>query len=166
MRIFGERTGEEYEVSQSVLPVGMFGVSEFEILRDKHHITTVYPGSLNDRAKFPPRLFYRKESLDKLDVGFAPDGTGTQVVGAHENFVNRRFVDAFVECMSEVYNVSWENVRVWIRGPVRAEPLPVFLVSEMLGMAIAPYRFVGQHLEPKGKYQPVSMGHLENRSSL
>ena len=159
MGVFGERTGEESEVCQSLLPGGLFGVSEFEILRDNHHITTVYPGSLNDRARFPPKV-YRKEPLDKLDVGFAPDGTGTQVVGAHENFVNQRFVDAFVECINEVYNVSWESVRVWIRWPVRAEPLPVFLVGETLGMAIAPYRFVGQHLEPIGKYLPLSLEHL------
>ena len=87
MRFLTERIGEEYEVAMWQLPLGIFGKSEFEILRDKKHHTSVYPSSLNERAKFRVFLYF-KESLGNLDV-VAPDGTGTQVVGARKNFVNR-----------------------------------------------------------------------------
>jgi hypothetical protein len=139
------------------LPLGIFGNSEHEILRDKGHHTTVYPSSLNDKWKFRKFLFI-KESLGKLDVGSAPDGTRTQLVGTRKNFVNRKFVDAFVACMSSVYNIPWESSYVWIRGSVRAIPLPVFLVSEALTMSIAPYLFEDQNLEPTGKYQSTPTG--------
>ena len=161
MRFLTERIGEEYEVAMWQLPLGIFGKSEFEILRDKKHYTSVYPSSLNERAKFRGFLYF-KESLGNLDVAFAPDGTGTQVVGARKNFVNRRFVDPFVDCMSDVYNSSWERMHVWISGNVRAGPCPVFLVSEPLAMSVAPYIFENQHLEPTGKYQPVPTGSASN----
>ncbi len=161
MSFLTERIGEEYEVALSQLPLGIFGNSEFEIVRDKHHFTQVCPSSLNEKAKFQKHLYFR-ESLGKLDVGFAPDGTGTQVVGTHENFVNRRFVDPFVDCMRDVYNSSWERMHVWVRKIVRVGPLPVFLVSDPLTMCISPYLFPNQRLEPTGKYRPATTGGAEN----
>ena len=157
MSFLTERIGEEYEVAPWQLPLGIFGKSEFEILRDKGFHTALYPSSLNEKGKFH-RFLYFKESLGKLDVGFAPDGTGTQVVGARKNFVNRRFVDAFVGCMTDVYNSSWERIHVWISGNIRLGPCPVFLVSEPLAMSVAPYVFENQQLEPTGKYQPTPSG--------
>ena len=154
MNSLTEKTGEEYEVAFSKLPLGIFGRSEFEILQDKQRHTVVYPRSLNDRAHFRMSLYLR-ESLANLEVGFAPDGTGTQIVGTLENFVNRKFVDAFVGCVSEVYNNSWVTINVWIRGNIRLGPLPVFLAGETLAMTIAPHLFRGQHLESTGKYQPT-----------
>jgi len=106
MALLGERTGEEYEVAPSQLPLGIFGRSEFEILRDKKHHTVVYPSSLNQMVKFH-RFVPEKVSLTKLDVGFAPDGTGTQLAGIWTSFVSRRFVDGFVACMKDVYSASW-----------------------------------------------------------
>lgn len=161
MRFLTERIGEEYEVAMWQLPLGIFGKSEFEILRDKRHHTEVYPSSLNEKAKFRKFLYF-KESLSKLDVGFAPDGTGAQVVGARGNFVNRRFVDAFVGCMSGVYTSSWERMDVWISRNVRMGPCPMFLVREPLAMSVAPYVFENQHFEPTGKYQPVLSGFAGN----
>ena len=154
MTFLVERTGQEYEVALSKLPLGIFGNSEFEVLQDKSHHTLVYPRSINDKGHF--RLFsYSKRSLNQLDVGFSPDGTGTQVVGTMDNFVNRKFVDAFVGCMGDVYKLPWDRMEVWVRGNILKGPLPIFLVSETLSMVIAPNLFSSGHLEPTGKYQPA-----------
>ncbi len=152
MNFLTERIGEEHEVASWPLPLGVFGKSEHEILRDKGHHTVVYPTSLNDKWKFR-MVHFIDESLGKLDVGLAPDGTGTQVVGIRRSFVKRRFVDAFVGCMSDVYNNAWESMYVWVLGPTRAGSAPRFLVSEGLTMCISPYLLGDQHLEPTGKYQ-------------
>ncbi len=153
MSLLSERLGEEYEVANSQLPLGIFGRSEFEILRDKRNHTTLYPSSLNSHASFN-RFRYVKESLEKLDAGFVPDGTGTQVVGRFDSFVDRRFLDGFVGCMSNVYNNSWETMHVWIHGRLQPRALPVFFVSEPLTITISPYIFSNQRLEPTAKYQP------------
>jgi len=145
MLMLTERTGEEYEVAQSKLPLGIFGNSVYEILCDKQHHTIVYPRSVNDKAHFSLSR-YLKYPLSQLDIGVAPDGTGTQVVGTRNGFVKQRFVDAFVACVKEVYSVPAENLVVWISGPI-----PIFLVSDPICMTIAPY--FGGHLEPIGKYQ-------------
>jgi len=150
MALLGERTGEEYEVAPSQLPLGIFGRSEFEILRDKKHHTVVYPSSLNQMVKFN-RFVPEKVSLTKLDVGFAPDGTGTQLAGIWTSFVSRRFVDGFVACMKDVYSASWGNMHAWA---MRGGALPIFLLSDIVSMSIAPYALGDQSLRPTGKYQP------------
>jgi hypothetical protein len=126
-------------------------------------ITLVYPSSLNDKWKFR-MVHYIDESLSKLDIGFAPDGAGAQVVGIRQSFVNRKFVDGFVGCISEIYKTSWETVYVWSLGPTRAGSAPIFLVSEGLTMSISPYWLGDQHLEPTGKYEYAQPGLRETES--
>ena len=123
-----ERIGEEYELVLSQLPMSVFGKSEFEILRDTKHYSMVYPILLNHRMKLH-KFVPERESLALIDVGFAPDGTGTQLAGIWASFLNRRFIDGFVACMRDVYNASWESMHVRV---VRGGPLPIFLVSEVL----------------------------------
>jgi hypothetical protein len=161
LNFLSERIGEEYEVVSWQLPLGIFGKSEHEIIRDKGHHTVVYPSSLNDKWKFR-MVHYIDESLSKLDIGFAPDGTGAQVVGIRQSFVNRKFVDGFVGCISEIYKTSWETVYVWSLGPTRAGSAPIFLVSERLTMSISPYWLGDQHLEPTGKYEYAQPGFARN----
>ena len=151
MTFLTEGTGQEYEVALSKLPLGIFGNSEFEILRDKSNTCLVYPRSINDKGHF--RLYsYSKRSLNQLDVGFPPEGSGAEIVGTMGNFVSRKFVDVFVSCMSDVYKVPWDRVDVWVRGYLPKGQLPIFLVSEPVCMVIAP-RLIKGHLEPTGKYQ-------------
>lgn len=154
MNFLAETTGEEYEIALSKLPLGIFGDSEYEVLRDKHHHTAVYPQSINDKGRFRP-LAYFKNPLAQLDVGLSPDGTGTQIVGTRDNFVNRRFVDAFVNCMGVMYHIPWTNLHLLVRGHTKAGSLPVFLVGDPLSMTIAPYLIGKQHVEPTGKYKPT-----------
>lgn len=155
MGLLSERVGEEYELASSTLPLGIFGKSEHEILRDKgKHVTLVYNSSINHRLNFNKVVFAR-ESLTKFEAGPAPDGTGIQLVGKWTSFVDRKFVDGFVGCMRDVYNVPWETMHVWTLGAVRSGPLPVFLVSDPLSIVIAPYVFGSQRFEPAGKYQPL-----------
>jgi hypothetical protein len=155
------RIGEEYEVASSQLPLGIFGKSEYEIIRDKDHRTVVYPSLLNSKWKFHT-VHFIDEALGKLDVGFAPDGTGMQAVGTRRSFVNRKFVDGFVGCVSDVYNTSWETIHVWALGPTRTGAAPIFLVSESLTMSVSPYLFGDQHFEPTGKYEYAQPGFARN----
>jgi hypothetical protein len=155
MNFLTERVGEEFEVALSPLPLGISGKSEHEILRDKGPHTMVYPSSLNDKWKFRI-VHYIDEPLAKLD------GTGTQLVGTRRSFVNRKFVDAFVSCIGDVYNSAWEGMRVWVLGPTRSSVAPIFLVSEGLTVSIAPYFLGEQRLEPTGKYQYPPTGSARN----
>jgi hypothetical protein len=157
MSLLSEKIGDEYEVAFSPLPLGIFGSSEFEVVRDKQRHTMIYPSSLNSGAPFYGHR-YVKDSLDKLDVSLAPDGIGTQVVGRFDSFVSRKFVDGFIGCMSNVYGISWDRMHVWIHGKLHPRSLPVFLVGDPLAMIISPYIFSNLHLEPTGKYQPLSPG--------
>lgn len=151
MSLLGRITGQDYEVASSTLPLGLFGHSKFEIIRDKKHVTTLYPSYLNSTRSFYMHR-YVKEPLGMLDVGFAPDGTGKQLVGMGESFADRWFVDNYVDCMNEVYKVPWNTILAFIHR--RAPPLPIFLVSDTLSIAIAPYLLRNKQLEPMEKYQP------------
>jgi hypothetical protein len=95
---------------------------------------------------------YVDEPISKLDVGFTQEGSGTQLVGIRGSLVNRKFVDAFVRCMSDVHGGSWESMNVWSLGPTRRGSLPIFLVGENLTMCIAP-NMADKHSEQTGKYQ-------------
>ena len=120
--------------------------------RDKGHHTVVYPGSLN--AKWKIRMVrFIDEPLDKLDIGFAPDGTGKQIVGIRRSFVNRKFVDAFAGCMRDPYKTRWEGMYVWVLGPTSSGSAPIFLVGEHLTVSISHYLFGDQRLEPTGRYR-------------
>jgi len=157
MSSLSERAGEEFEVATSYLPLGLFGKSEFEILRDKLRRIAVYPRSVNDKVHFGMSGF-SKHSLDQLDVGFTPDGTGVQIVGTRNNFANRKLVDAFVGCMMDVYKSPWTSMHMWVRGDIYKGPLPLFAVSDALAMTVAPYLFQSKSLEPTGKYTPPQTG--------
>jgi hypothetical protein len=152
MKILSENVGEEFEVALSKIPLGMFGKSDFELLRDKQHRMMIYPHSLNEKAHFRFSAFFR-HSLDQLDVGFAPDGTGTQLLRTRRNFVKRSFLDAFVRCVREVYGTLPETMHFWVRGNEALGPMPVFLAAEPLSMTLAPYLLNGGQIQPRGKYQ-------------
>lgn len=151
MNLLTETIGLEYEIAPSPLPLGIFGKSEYEVLRDKNHLTLIYPSSLNNKWKFR-MANYVDEPLGNLEVGSIQEGSGTQLVGIRSSFVNRKFVDAFVRCVSEVYRGSWQSVNVWALGPTRKGSLPIFLVGENVTMCIAP-NMADKHSEPTGKYQ-------------
>lgn len=151
MNLLTETTGLEYEITPSSLPLGIFGKSEYEVLRDKGHLTLIYPSSLNNKWKFR-MANYADEPLSRLDIGFTQEGSGTQLVGIRGSFVDRKFVDAFVKCMTDVYSGSWQSMSVWSLGPTRRGSLPIFLVGENLTMCIAP-KMADKHFEPTGKYQ-------------
>lgn len=123
---------------------------QLECVMEHNQVSILYASSINKRANFSA---FKIVPIDSLNSGIF--NNETEVVGFRKTAVNRKYVDGFVNCLNNVYNVSWKKIEVAVN---RTKPFPIFLMTEILSMAVAPIFTKGdpENLWKGSKYNPSS----------
>jgi len=148
IKFLADCTESEYEIVTTLLLAEIYGSSVVEVAWDKARISMLLPSSINVNANFQNLMSL---PLNSLDVGVTPDRT--TVVGLRKTFINRKFIDGFVNCMIDIYGISWKNMQALIH---KTQTFPNLLIADQLTFCVAPVTFPMGALGELGKYNPES----------
>lgn len=140
----------KWRINKTPLITNIFGNSQAEVAMDEKKTCFLYPSSINVKANFQD---FVKISIDSLNIGLTPDGY--PVVGQRKTIVNRKYIDGFINCMNDVYDISLEKIKVMV---YRSKAFPMLLVSDKITMLVAPM-IINNNLSvswEKEKYNPPS----------
>jgi hypothetical protein len=146
MRFMADWIETEYEYGITKLPE-VYGYYPFEVALSEDRITMLVPSSINTHSNFENLI---TSPLNSLDAGFSSDKIA--LVGSRKTIVKRKFIDAFVNCVKDIYGIPWKDIKALVH---KSKAFPMILVADQLTFVIAPI-FIEEYAWIKGKYNPES----------
>ncbi len=139
------RVKDDFELALSPMP--MMKDVPVEVAIGKEQITMLYPTSSNLNIDFNG---YGKYQLGDFSLGLR----GQQpILTVRKTFVNKKYVDAFVNCMKEIFGIDWHEVYVNVN---LNEGGPIFLISKTYSFVIANMTLSAAEFDFIQKYDPTN----------